>query len=189
MKILGKTSGKTWGSMQNKSGFFHYLFSAQLKLLRSPDSAFEELLEKPDMIRIGALFVMSTIIYCCASLIVNSIGQPVNQVAVLAVNTMGMVLVEIVLGYIFVAILTGTFISLKTLSVIYAVSWSAMLLIAWIPFTLWITEPWKWVLIGIGLRKQYKLKGRMAVFIVLGSIVTIVFIFKRFIPSAVANIG
>ena len=180
---------KTLGLTQKKFDYLHYFFSTQLRLMRRPDLAFEELFRNPDLIRMGVIFFMSAALYCCASLIFSPTGQPVAQAAVLALNTIGMVLVEIVIGYILVAILTGTFVSLKMITVIYAVSWATMLMIAWIPFSLWLTEPWKWLLIGIGLKKQYHLKGWKAILIVLSSIVLIVWIFNRFIPSGVTNIG
>jgi len=59
----------------------------------------------------------------------------------------------------------------------------ASLLVSWIPFSTWLTEPWKWVLIGLGMVKGGGLRWRQMALVVGVSIVILVLLFQAFLPA------
>lgn len=77
--------------------------------------------------------------------------QPALMFAVFLANAVGMVLISSVIGYLVVMLTMGRCQTFTRFFSIYAFAAGATLLASWIPYFVWLTEPWKWWLIAIGL--------------------------------------
>jgi len=65
---------------------------------------------------------------------------------------------------------------------IFALSFGASLLAAWVPYFIFLTEPWKWRLTGLELMKVCNLKWFQAVIIIGITIMVIIFFFWSLNP-------
>jgi hypothetical protein len=59
---------------------------------------------------------------------------------------------------------------------IYAFSSGVTLFLSWLPFLLWITEPWKWWLICTGLKHACHLSWKKSIVIVAVSTIVLFFL-------------
>ena len=69
----------------------------------------------------------------------------------------------------------GRRIPFERLFAIYAFASGVTLLVSWIPFSTWLTEPWKWVMIGLGMVRAGGLRWRQTVLVVGISVVLLLF--------------
>jgi hypothetical protein len=162
--------------------FRQYYFYVLAKMMKEPRRVFSEILMEKGVKRsVGVLFI-SSMIYSVTSILIGRSETPFLHVAVLLVNAMGMVFIATVVGYGLIAVFTGRLLPFAKLLPIYALSSGVTLLVAWLPYSLWFTEPWKWWLIGAGLTDSFALKGRQAVVIIIGSIAIITLLFSAVLP-------
>ncbi len=73
----------------------------------------------------------------------------------------------------------------ERLFAIYAYAAGVTLLVSWIPFSNWLTEPWKWALIGLGMVKGGGLTWRQTVLILGLSLVLLILLFRAAFPVCV----
>ena len=66
---------------------------------------------------------------------------------------MGMVFIAAGIGYMVMTMIMGRRVTFVRFFSIYALSAGVTLLASWLPFFIWLTEPWKWWLIGTGMIK------------------------------------
>jgi len=66
---------------------------------------------------------------------------------------------------------------------LFAYSAGVTYLISWLPLGTWIGEPWKWILVGIGLVRGFGFTRGQAVGVVAGSVLVIILLFY-FLSSA-----
>jgi len=97
--------------------------------------------------------------------------------AVLFVNAMGMALFPALIGYIVMGMTLGRKASFARLFSVYAFSFGITLLFSWVPFFLWLTEPWKWWLVFTGLTRGCDFKPWAALMVVLLSVGVILLFF------------
>jgi hypothetical protein len=65
---------------------------------------------------------------------------------------------------------------------VYAIASGVTLLASWIPLFIFITEPWKWLMIGIGLTQTVGLKWLHSVLVIVLSIGMMVLFFWSLLP-------
>jgi hypothetical protein len=136
-------------SFQNFS--FRFYFHALAKMLGEPRSFFNELPVDLGILNPLGFLIVSSIFYTGANMINSMPANPIYLGSILFINTVGMVIIESGLGYMVMVMFLGRSVTFKRLFCIYAFSAGTTLLVAWIPFFIWLTGPWKWWLIGTGM--------------------------------------
>lgn len=161
-----------------------FYFRTLTGTLSSPGKFFSEL---PDCTSIrpplGCLLV-SSLFYACAGL-TQPHDQPLLMAAILFLNAVFMCVISAVLGFGVMTMTIGRRVAFSRFFSVYAFCAAVTLLAAWIPLFVWITEPWKWLLIAVGLIKGCGLRWFQAVIIVCVSIFVMVLFFWSLGPIIV----
>ena len=85
------------------------------------------------------------------SLITTLPENPALWGGVFFANAVGMTFIGAGLGYLVMTMCMGKKVGFDRLFSVYALSAGVTLLASWVPFFIWLTEPWRWWLIGTGL--------------------------------------
>lgn len=165
----------------SSQSFAVFYFQALAKVLGMPVTFFRELQETGFKQSIGFL-VVSSGFFAGASLLTRQFVQPVLSGGILFINAIGMTLIAAGLGYMLMSMFFGKKVTFSRLFAVYAFSAGVTLLASWIPLFIWLTEPWKWVLIGLGLTKSCDFRWHQTVVVIGGSIGIIVLFFKSLLP-------
>ena len=120
--------------------------------------------------------LISTVFYSSASLTVLK-GNLILSAGILALNAFVMPLVNAVVSFFIIRLLTTGNAGFIRVYSIHAFAAGTVLLAAWIPMIIWITEPWKWILITVGYVKGCGMRYPQAIFI---SMITVGFIISVF---------
>lgn len=97
---------------------------------------------------------------------------------ILFLNALGMVAMGTAIGYLALLATTGRQYSFAHLLNVFSLCSGAVLLIAWVPSAFFLTEPWKWWLIGTGMVKglgMTKFRAAIIVLFTFGATVMIVY--------------
>ena len=105
------------------------------------------------------MLLTSSIMYSITRIVISRSEAPFFHIVILLANALGMVFIAAAIGYGLIAVVTGRLVPFKKLLPIYALSSGVTLLVAWLPYSLWFTEPWKWWLIGAGLTDGFSSQG------------------------------
>lgn len=147
-----------------------YYLQMVIKVLKGPRLFFDTHAVELRMTRpIGALAISSAV-FVVARLLRQLPADPLTCGGVLFINAMGMVLITSLAGYAVMRITMGNCVPFPSFFSIYALSSSAVLLIAWIPMGAWLTEPYKWWLIGTGMTRSLGFSKGNAFLVILASI-------------------
>jgi hypothetical protein len=95
---------------------------------------------------------------------------------ILFVNAMGMPLISAGISFMVMVMAFGKRESFERVLAVYAFAAGVTMLASWIPLFVWLTEPWKWLLIAIGMVKECELRWMQAV-VVVGLTIFIVVLF------------
>lgn len=93
------------------------------------------------------------------------------------VNALGMMFISSGLGYLIAKIVVRPSVKMAPILNIYALSFAVTLLFSWIPYSIWLTEPWKWWLIGTGLINGIGIEFWRALLIIILSISVMIGLF------------
>jgi len=160
------------------SGYFQTL----TRVMAEPRAFFTEL-SKTVSIKIPFVFLLlSSAFFSLAANIVHQFPNPLMMTAILFINAIGMTLISAGLGYMLMVILAGRQFSFVQATSVYAYASGTVFLAAWIPMALWLTELWKWWLIGTGLCRTCGLKRHQAWLVVAFSIGVMVMVFWAILP-------
>ncbi len=160
-------------SLPTSKGFYG---PAAVRMLFAPAAFFADWRDREATFRQPAVFLLvSSLFFAAAGLLAGGCLDRPMLFAVLLVNAVGMTGLAAVLGYILVLLLPGKDISGKRLFGVYAFSSGITLWFSWVPFSFWLTEPWKWWLIYTGLTGACGLRPGRAL-LVLGLSLTILFL-------------
>jgi hypothetical protein len=153
-----------------------YYFKPIAGVIQDPRSFFYSIHKENGKTLIKALgvVVVSSAISALAGTLVSVKIKPVMVYFIFFGNALGMVFISSGLGYLFAKIVSGQSLKMVPFFNIYAFSFSATLLFSWIPYSLWITEPWKWWLIGTGLINGAGIEFRRTLMIILLSITVMI---------------
>jgi hypothetical protein len=103
-------------------------------------------------------------------------AQHFLMASILFVNAAAMPLIAAGVGFMITTMIFRRRSGFERFFAVYAFSAGVTLLVAWIPLFLWFSEPWKWVLTGIGLVKGCGLRWFQALVVIgLRSLVLILF--------------
>ena len=160
------------------SGYFQIL----ARVVAEPRAFFTELSNTVN-IKIPFVFLLlSSAFFSLAANIVHQFPNPLMMTAILFINAIGMTIISAGLGYVLIAILAGRRYSFVQITSVYAYASGTVFLAAWIPMALWLTELWKWWLIGTGLCRTCGLQRQQAWLVVGLSIGGMVGIFWALVP-------
>lgn len=134
-----------------KTGQFYA--SSVIQLLIEPGLFFMELSEKITLKRTLGFMMICSVFFAGASLLTGDYSRSVWIMAgIFFINAFGMTLISSFLGYVVMVMISGKQRSFPMVLAIYAFSWGLTLFLSWLPFFVWLTEPWKWWLIYTGFR-------------------------------------
>ena len=167
-------------STQNFS--FRFYFHALSKMLGEPRCFFSELPVDLGFIKPLVFLIVSSIFFTGASLISSMPANPFFIGGIFFINAVGMVLIASGLGYIVMVMIMGRSVTFERLFSIYALSSGLTLLAAWVPFFIWLSEPWKWWLIGTGMARACGFSGRQVILIIGLSLGIMILLFWGTLP-------
>ena len=160
----------------SKGVFFQDYFKALTALWFSPGRFFSDL---PDSLRFSrpvAFLVLSSVVFAAGNLLYLR-ERVLFHVAVLFLNAVAMPFVASAFGYLVMTMMMGKRSGYRRLSSIYAFSSGATLLLAWLPFSVWFIEIWKWALVGIGMVKGCSFKPLQAGAVIALSLILLMLFF------------
>lgn len=167
---------------QKKSSIFKFYFQSLTGVLGEPGIFFKKI---PPDIRLKQpiiFLIISSIFFSIASLLVINPASLFITGSIFFINSVGMTFIAAGLGYIVMTMIIGKKVFFIKFFSIYAFSTGVILLASWVPTFFFITEPWKWWLIGTGLTKSCGLSWWHA-FLIIGISVTImIMFFKSLLP-------
>ena len=155
---------------------FRFYFQTLTGLLASPRHFFSNLPEKVGYPRSLGFLLASSLFFTGASL-THIHEQRFLMASILFVNAMAMPFIAAGVGFM---IMTMTFrrrVGFERLFAVYAFAAGVTLLVSWIPLFLWLSEPWKWLLTGIGLVKGCGLRWFQALLVIGFSILVLILFF------------
>ena len=147
----------------------------------SPGRFFSDLPEPSGLTRPLAFLVLSSLLFAGGNLLYLR-ERMVLKVAILFVNAVAMPFIASALGYLVMTMMMGKRASYRRLFSIYAFASGATLLLAWLPFSLWFVEIWKWFLIGVGMVKGCAFRPLQAGAVIALSMVILVLFFYSLGP-------
>ncbi len=143
--MIERTCGKT-------GLFFGQAFMGALPgLILSPRRWFSEIFPLTTQGEALGLLFLSSFFYAAAGAMPASGGGNILPGAILMVNALGMTVLCAAIAWFVIAIGSRQHIRFSLVLRVFAYGASPVLLIAWVPFSFFFTEPWKWVLVGMGL--------------------------------------
>ena len=161
---------------------FRFYFHVLSKMLGEPRSFFSELPVDIGFIKPLGFLIVSSIFFTGASVVSSMPSNPISLGSIFFINAVGMVLIASCLGYMVMVMFLGRAVTFKKFFSIYAFSSGITLLAAWIPFFIWITEPWKWWLIGTGMARACGFRSWQIIMIIGLSLAIMVLLFWTALP-------
>ena len=130
--------------------------------------------------------LLSSLLGTVAGLMRTGSGNPVLVGGISFVNAVGMALIAAVAGYGVMVTVVGKKVTLARFVSIYALCHSATLLVSWVPFFIWFSEPWKWWLIGTGMTRGFGF-SRLQAIIIIGISLGVIILFFWSLGPVVAS--
>jgi len=164
-----------------------FYFQAVTGMVKEPRIFFSELPENMAMKTPMAFLVISCLLSTAIGLMT---GQPENPYLIGGVyfaNAMGMTFIAAGFGYVIMTMIAGRRVTFVKFFSIFAFSSGVTLLVSWLPFFFWITEPWKWWLIGSGMTNGCGFGKRHSIIMVVITICVIVLFFYSVLPLFTAS--
>jgi len=155
-------------------GFYFYSLT---RILGQPRRFFSELPKNMGLKQPLGFLIISSLFFAGAGLINTMPPNPVIWGGVFFVNAVGMTFISAGLGYIVMVMVMGKHVQFTQFFMVYAFSSGVTLLASWMPFFIWLTEPWKWWLIGTGMIYNLDVKRSHVLLIIGVSVVMMVLFF------------
>jgi len=174
-----------WLETENGVRFtFGFYFQALTKMLSSPSRFFGELPIETGFRQPLSFLILSSLFFAGASL--TTISENLVLVGgILFVNALAMPFVTAGIGFMVMVMAMGKRVPFSKLFSVYAYAAGVTLLASWIPLFIWMTEPWKWLLIVIGMVKGCGFKWFQAILVAAASIFVVVLLFWSLGPVIV----
>lgn len=167
--------------MANQRFSLRFYFRALSQLLGNPKGFFSELPPEMGMGPPLGFLLLSSVVFSLASIMNAAVG-PLVAGGIFLANAVGMVFITSGLGYMVMIMTIGRKAGYGRFFNIYAFSAGLTLLASWMPYFLFITEPWKWWLIYTGLTRSLQLKWQQALMVVGLSIAILILFFWALLP-------
>jgi len=176
-------------TMKQNTGRFSIGFYCQslAKALGTPVTFFRDLPEDTGVAQSLGFLLVSSVFFAAASLTTRDFEAPWISGGIFFINAVGMTIIAAGLGYIIMTMFWGRKVTFRRFFSVYAFASGVALLASWIPLFIFITEPWKWLMIGVGLTKTCGLKWMYSVFVIVISIAVITLFFWSLAPITAPN--
>jgi hypothetical protein len=158
-----------------------FYFQALTRMLSAPGEFFGEFSEKVGFQQSFGFLVLSSLFFTGASLTCLRESH-VLMAVILLINAVSMTFIAAGTGFFVMAMTIGKRTTFTKFFAVYAFSAGVTMLASWIPLFVWLTEPWKWLLIAVGMVKGCGLRWRQAILIIVLSILVIVLFFWSLAP-------
>ncbi len=146
---------------------FQFYGYALIQILIEPKRFFTELPENASIIKSLGFCVLCSIFYTGASLLIGSDIDAVAMGSVFFFGSVGMTFVSACVSYTVMSLTIGRKTGFEMIFSVHAFSSGIILLVSWVSFFFWVTEPWKWWLVYTGFRNAGRLSWKPAVVILL----------------------
>ena len=166
---------------QRKFGLQFYC-QAIMRLLCAPRRFFSELSDEVGFRRSLGLLIISSLVFAGAALMRNGYEHLLIDGGIFFTNAVSMTFLAASIGYIVMTMIVGRCVTFTKLFSVYALSSGVTLLASWIPFFVWLTEPWKWWLIGTGMTRYCGLQLKHAVTIIGITVCVLLLFFWSLLP-------
>lgn len=158
-----------------------FYFQALTKMLGAPGEFFGQFPEKVRFQQPFGFLVLSSLFFTGASLTCFRESYVITA-GILLINALSMTFIAAVTGFFVMAMTIGKRVTFTKFFAVYAFSAGVTMLASWIPLFVWLTEPWKWLLIATGMVRGCGLKWRQAILIIVISILVVILFFWSLAP-------
>jgi len=138
---------------------------ALIQILIEPRHFFTELPGRTTLGKSLGFCVLCSVFFVSASLLTGGYANPVRMGFVFFFNSVGMVFISSALSYMIMVMILGKKAGFRLLFGVHAFSAGVTLLVSWMPFFFWFTEPWKWWLVYTGYKNTCKFSWKPALLI------------------------
>lgn len=167
---------------ETKKFTFRFYLLTLNKVLEQPRKFFSELPQESELKKPFGFLIVSSLFFAVAITVSGMCPNPFVIGSIFFINAIGMVFISAGIGYMAMTMIMGRNVTFVRFFSIYAFASGVTLLASWIPLFVWLTEPWKWWLIGIGLTKACGFSWKQAVLVIGISMVVLVLFFRSLIP-------
>jgi len=169
-------------AMTNNDRFtFGFYFQSLTRILGSPKQFFSELPEETGFGKPFGFLVISSLFFTGASLTCIYESR-ILMAGILFINAIAMPFVTAGTAFLIMTMTMIKRVSFTRLFAVFAFASGVTMLASWIPLFIWITEPWKWLLIAMGMVKACGLRWVQAILIVGCSIFIVLLFFWSLAP-------
>jgi len=172
-------SGKDSCAVKFSIGFY---LRTVTRLLSEPKKFFSECANEATFNQSMGFLLVSSLFFTAASLMSNMFIKPFVMGAIFFVNAVSMVFIAAAFGYVVMTMLMGKKVTFVRFFSIYAFASGITLLASWVPFFMYLTEPWKWWLIGTGMTRGFGFRLSQALAIIGVSVGVIFLLFWSVLP-------
>ncbi|MCF8120702.1 MAG: YIP1 family protein [Deltaproteobacteria bacterium] len=169
---------------ENNKFSIGFYFRTLTQMLGSPGQFFEAMPEGIGLKQPFLFLLMSSLFFTGASLTCVP-DRHVRMGGILFSNAVLMPFITSSVAFLAMTMIMGRRVGFSRFFAVYAFSGGVTMLASWIPLFVWITEPWRWGLILMGLVKGCGLKWMQAVVILSVSIVVLMLFFWSLSPVLV----
>ncbi|MBN1104430.1 MAG: hypothetical protein JXL84_13515 [Deltaproteobacteria bacterium] len=160
----------------------YYLQSIRAMVM-APGDFLEGVREPSGIMRSLGFLLVSSLIHAVFSLSLLP-PRPLLTAFILFLNALAMPLIAAAIGWVLMAAMRRRS-PLSKVFAVYAFSSGTTHLVSWIPLAVWITEPWRWILVGIGIVRGCGLSRLQAGVVIIVSILAIMLLFSLLSPLLV----
>lgn len=159
-----------------------FYLSTLICLLKEPGRFFQTLPHTTGIRKPLGFLVISGLISTLAALAANGSPRPLMEGGIYFLNATGMALMAAGFGFMIMTMFMKQRVGFSRFVSIYALATGTTVLITWLPWCVWMAEPWKWWLIGTGMTRNFGFRTRHAVALILSSILVMMLFFSTFLP-------
>ena len=156
-----------------------FYFEILTHIILNPGQFFEKNASGTGVLRSFGFLTLSGVIFSTASALLHAPKNPFLAGGVLFANTIGMTVISALISYLILFALRFRTVSLAQCMTVFAFSSGAAAAAAWLPHCIWLTEPWKWYLVGTGMSRVGELSRKQTVIVVLATIAVLVAVFSQ----------
>lgn len=163
----------------NRPGFYIDTMTA---LMTRPGRFFATTFQKISAVQSLVVLTVSSIFFAATGTLIRPESGSLTTGLILFLNAVGMAIVGSAACYLATVTTARRRYAFKKLFSIFSLSSGVVLLIAWVPSSFFLTEPWKWWLIGVGMINGLGMSRARAAMTVLFTFGAIVFLIYALLP-------